>query len=153
MVRTLEHVEAMSPEALRAGVRWEFETFAEYLAAVERQGTMLNYGAFVGHTPVRLYVMGDDGYDREATPDEIAAMGRVVAESVTAGAMGFATSSAPTHNGAEGRPVPSRLATRRRRRRWPRRWRRPAGACSRPFRARSCSSPMRTRSRPRSGGR
>jgi N-acyl-D-aspartate/D-glutamate deacylase len=111
MVRTLEHVEAMSPDALRAGVRWEFETFAEYLDAVGRQGTALNYGAFVGHTPVRLYVMGDDGYDREATDDEIDAMARVVAESVEAGAMGFASSSAPTHQGAEGRPVPSRLAT------------------------------------------
>ena len=112
MVRTLEHVEAMSPEALRAGVRWEFETFAEYLDAVERQGTLLNYAAFVGHTPVRLYVMGDDGYEREATADEVEAMARVVAESVRAGAIGFASSSAPTHNGADGRPVPSRLATK-----------------------------------------
>ena len=112
LVRTLEHVEAMSPEALRAGVRWEFESFGEYLAAIERQGTQLNFGAFVGHTAVRLYVMGDAGYEREATPEEIDEMSRVVAESVEAGAMGFATSSAPTHQGAEGRPVPSRLATR-----------------------------------------
>ena len=111
MVRTLEHVEAMSPDALRAGVRWEFETFAEYLDAVERQGTVLNFGAYVGHTPVRLWVMGDDGYDREAKPDEIDAMARVVADAVMAGAIGFATSSAPTHQGADGRPVPSRLAT------------------------------------------
>jgi N-acyl-D-aspartate/D-glutamate deacylase len=111
MVRTLEHVEAMSPDALRAGVRWEFETFPEYLDAIERQGTVLNFGAYVGHTPVRLWVMGDDGYEREAKPDEIEAMAGVVAESVMAGALGFATSSAPTHQGADGRPVPSRLAT------------------------------------------
>lgn len=111
MVRTLEHVEAMSPEALRAGVRWEFETFPEYLDAVARRGTLLNYGAYVGHTAVRLWVMGDDGYERAATDDEIAAMQQVVAEAVEAGAIGLATSQAPTHQGADGRPVPSRLAT------------------------------------------
>src|SRR5437879_1382582 len=103
MARTLEHVEGMSLEALDAGIRWEFETFPEYLDAVGREHPMLNFGAFIGHTPLRLWVMGDEGYERAATDEEIAAMRAVVAEAVAAGAMGFATSSAPTHQGDGGR--------------------------------------------------
>src|SRR5438093_7917 len=110
MARTLEHVEGMSLEALDAGIRWEFETFPEYLDAVGREHPMLNFGAFIGHTPLRLWVMGDEGYERAATDQEISAMRAVVAEAVAAGAMGFATSSAPTHQGDGGRPVPSRKA-------------------------------------------
>jgi hypothetical protein len=56
---------------LNAGIEWSFETFAEYLSAVERRGTILNFGCYVGHSPVRLFVMGDEGYEREATPAEI----------------------------------------------------------------------------------
>ena len=65
----------MNVATLEAGIPWDFETFPEYLDSVERHGTALNYGAYVGHTAVRLFVMGDDGYEREqATDDEIAAM-------------------------------------------------------------------------------
>src|SRR3954468_7158595 len=110
MARTLEHVEAMSLAALEAGIAWELETFPEYLDAVGRRGTALNFGAFVGHTPVRLWVMGDEGYERKATDDEVAAMQAVVADAVAGGAMGFASSAAPTHQGDAGRPVPSRHA-------------------------------------------
>jgi N-acyl-D-aspartate/D-glutamate deacylase len=111
LVRTLQHVEDMSPDTLVAGVPWEeFETFAEYLDAVERLGPVLNYGCYVGHTAVRLWVMGDAGYERAATDDELARMQQVVAEALEAGAAGFATSSSMTHNGDGGRPVPSRLA-------------------------------------------
>jgi N-acyl-D-amino-acid deacylase len=108
--RTLQHVEDMSLPTLQAGIPWDFESFPQYLDSIERRGTVLNYTAYVGHTAVRLYVMGDDGYEREATPDELAAMADVVREAVAAGAAGFATSSAQTHNGEGGRPVPSRLA-------------------------------------------
>ncbi len=109
--RTLQHVEDMSLSTLEAGIPWEFETFPEYLDTVERHGTALNFTAYVGHTAVRLFVMGDDGYEREqATDDELARMAAVVREAVAAGAAGFATSSAPTHSGDNGRPVPSRLA-------------------------------------------
>lgn len=110
MARTLEHVEDMNLRALEAGVPWDFETFPEYLDAVERQGTALNFGVYVGHTAVRLWVMGDDAYERAATDDEITAMRDLVREAVSSGAIGFSTSSAPTHNGDGGRPVPSRLA-------------------------------------------
>ena len=61
IMRTLEKVEGMSYEALEAGLGldWPFESFPDYLAAVENSGTAINLAAFIGHTPVRLYVMGD----------------------------------------------------------------------------------------------
>src|SRR5262245_2717583 len=111
LVRTLQHVEDMSPDTLFAGVPWDdFETFPQYLDAIDRRGTLLNYACYVGHTAVRIYVMGEEGYEREATDDEIRAMQQVIAEALAAGAAGFATSASPTHNGDRGRPVPSRVA-------------------------------------------
>jgi N-acyl-D-aspartate/D-glutamate deacylase len=111
LVRTLQHVEDMAPDTLFAGVPWDdFETFPEYLDAIERRGTLLNYACYVGHTAVRIYVMGEEGYEREATDDELQAMRQVVADAMAAGAAGFATSSSPTHSGDRGRPVPSRVA-------------------------------------------
>jgi N-acyl-D-aspartate/D-glutamate deacylase len=113
IMRTLESVEGMSLEALVAGVGtdWPFETFPEFLDAIERRGTAINVGALVGHTPVRTYVMGDEATEREATDAEIEAMRRIVTEALRAGAVGFATSQAPTHVGYAGRPVPSRAAS------------------------------------------
>src|SRR5580658_4327499 len=111
LARTLQHVEDMSFDTLSVGVPWdEFETFPQYLDAVERRGTALNYGCYVGHTAVRLFVMGDESYERAARPDELTKMQAVVAEAMAAGAAGFATSASPTHNGDGGRPVPSRVA-------------------------------------------
>ena len=113
MLRTLENVEGMSLAALHAGIGadWPFETFPQYLDAIERRGCAINLGALVGHTPVRLYVMGEESTEREATEDEIRTMSRIVEEAVRAGALGFATSKAPTHVGYAGRPVPSRAAS------------------------------------------
>jgi len=71
---------------------------------------MLNFAAYIGHTPLRLYVMGAEATERTATPDEIERMRALVGEAMDAGAIGFATSKAPAHAGAGGRPVPSRLA-------------------------------------------
>jgi N-acyl-D-amino-acid deacylase len=110
MVHTLEHVEDMSPATLNAGVPWDFETFPEYLDSVEQRGTVINYSAYVGHTALRLWVMGDDGYEREATEDELLKMQAVLRDAVEAGAAGFASSSSATHSGDGGRPVPSRIA-------------------------------------------
>jgi N-acyl-D-amino-acid deacylase len=111
LARTLQHVEDMSFDTLSVGVPWdEFETFPQYLDAIERRGVALNYGCYVGHTAVRLYVMGPAAYERPATADDLAAMQQVVADSMAAGAMGFASSASPTHNGDGGRPVPSRVA-------------------------------------------
>ena len=113
ILRTLESVEGMSLDALRAGIGadWPFESFPEFLDAIEARGTAINVAALVGHTPVRLYVMGEDAPEREATPEEIEAMRRIVAGALDAGAIGFATSKAPTHVGYAGKPVPSRAAS------------------------------------------
>jgi len=112
-MRNLTHVEGMSLDALRAGVGsdWPFETFPEFLDAVDARGTAIHVAALVGHTPVRLYVMGEDATEREATPHEVAQMQAIVRGALAAGAIGFATSRAPTHVGYAGKPVPSRAAS------------------------------------------
>ena len=113
ILRTLESVEGMSLDALRAGVGddWPFETFPQFLDAIAARGTAIHVAALIGHTPVRLYVMGEDASEREATPGEVEAMRRIVDGALAAGAIGFATSKAPTHVGYAGRPVPSRAAS------------------------------------------
>jgi len=112
IMRTLEKVEGMSLAALEVGLgeAWPFETFPEYLDAVERRGTALNVAVLLGHTPLRLYVMGEEATERPATDDEIARMRALVREAIDAGAIGFATSKASTHIGYAGKPVPSRAA-------------------------------------------
>jgi len=113
IMRNLTQVEGMALDVLRAGIRWEFETIPEYLAMLERQGTTLNIAGFVGHSSVRSYVMGDDATRRAATDAEIEAMRAIVREGLIAGAIGFATSTSPAHNGEGGVPMPSRLADER----------------------------------------
>jgi N-acyl-D-aspartate/D-glutamate deacylase len=110
IVRTLENVEDMDPATLKEGIAWEFETFPQYLDVVGRRGTTLNFTAYVGHSALRLYVMGDDAYERSATPDEIARMSALVREGITAGGAGFSTSFSYAHRGVDGKPVPSRYA-------------------------------------------
>ncbi len=110
IVHTLENVEDMDPATLAEGVTWDFETFPEYLEAVGRRGTLLNFTAYVGHSAVRLFVMGNAAYERAATADEIGRMSDVVREAITAGAAGFSTSFSYAHRGVDGKPVPSRFA-------------------------------------------
>ena len=112
ILRTLEKVEGMSFDTLSSGLGedWPFETFPEYLDAVERRGMAINVGVLLGHTPLRLYVMGEEATERPARPEEIERMRALVGEAIAAGAVGFATSKSPTHVGWAGRPVPSRLA-------------------------------------------
>jgi N-acyl-D-aspartate/D-glutamate deacylase len=110
VMRNLTQVEGMSLEALRSGIRWEFESVPEYLDMLERRGAALNVAAFVGHSSVRTYVMGEAATERAASDDEISAMRRIVTEALRAGAVGFSTSTSPAHNGAGGKPMPSRLA-------------------------------------------
>ena len=113
IAHTMEKVEDMDPETLKTGIPWEFESFPEYLDAIRRRGTVLNYAAYIGHTPLRLYVMGNDAVGREATDDEVELMARLVREAIDAGAAGFASSFAVTHRGADGQPIPSRWADKR----------------------------------------
>ncbi|MFN3231899.1 MAG: N-acyl-D-amino-acid deacylase family protein [Alphaproteobacteria bacterium] len=112
ILRTLENVEGMSLDALEAGLGsdWPFETFPEYLDAIEERGSAINLGVLIGHTPLRMYVMGEESVERSATDDEVAQMRAIVHDALEAGAVGFATSKALTHLGYDGKPVPSRLA-------------------------------------------
>lgn len=109
-MRNLTHVEGMSLDVLRQGVDWSFESFPEYVRQIERNGVGINVAAFVGHSSVRTYVMGEEAHRRPARPDEVAAMKRIVVDAMEAGAVGFATSTAGQHNGEAGIPMPSRLA-------------------------------------------
>ncbi len=109
-MRTLVHVEGMSLKAMEEGIRWEFETFPEYLDTVQRFGTGVNIAAFLGHSALRLYVMGREASDRAATAREVEVMKKLVREAMAAGAIGFASSTAEPHIGDGGKPVPSRLA-------------------------------------------
>jgi N-acyl-D-amino-acid deacylase len=112
LARTLQHVEDMSFDTLLEGVPWgEFETFPQYLEAIRRRGSALNYGCYVGHTALRIHSMGEDAYERDPTEEELGRMRDVVAEAIASGAAGFSTSASPTHNGHLGRPVPSRRAS------------------------------------------
>lgn len=112
IARTLENVEDMDGASLAAGIPWDFETFPEYLESIRRRGTLINFTAYVGHTALRLYVMGDAAYERAATPEEIERMCRLACEAIDAGAAGLSTSFAYTHRGVDGKPVPSRFAAR-----------------------------------------
>ncbi|MFP6662821.1 MAG: amidohydrolase family protein [Deltaproteobacteria bacterium] len=109
LARMFAKVEGMAPEAL-AGVKWDFETFPEFLEA--RRGKLgVNLACYIGHSSLRRYVMGADGSEREATPDEVAEMQRLVREAMAAGAAGFSSSHAPTQVDGEDRPIPSRFSS------------------------------------------
>ena len=110
-MRNLTQVEGMSLDVLRDGIDWRFETFPEYMAMLKQKGCAINIAAYVGHSSVRTWVMGEQANKRQATPEEIAAMADIVKDAMSAGALGFATSTSPTHNGEGGFPMPSRLAS------------------------------------------
>jgi N-acyl-D-amino-acid deacylase len=110
VMKNLTQVEGMSLEVLRQGIRWDFESIPEYFDMLERQGCAINLAAFVGHSSLRSYVMGEDAPRRAATRDEVARMRELLLEGMRAGAVGFATSTSPAHNGDGGLPMPSRLA-------------------------------------------
>ena len=74
IAKTMEKVEDMDPATLQSGIPWEFETFPEYLDAIRRRGTLLNYASYIGHTPLRIWVMGEEAVGRTATSEEIESM-------------------------------------------------------------------------------
>jgi N-acyl-D-aspartate/D-glutamate deacylase len=109
-MRNLTQVEGMSLDVLRQAIAWDFETFPEYMTQRRRVGSAVNVAAYVGHSSVRTYVMGNDASRRVATEAEIAQMQTIIREAMQAGAVGFASSTSPAHNGEGGLPMPSRLA-------------------------------------------
>ena len=107
---SFERVEAMPLPALRAGVDWQWTTFPEYLNRL-RGRLGVNVASLMGHVAIRQFVMGEAASERAATPAEIEKMKIVLQEGVKAGAIGFSTNQNPVHMYADGRPIPSRLAT------------------------------------------
>lgn len=108
--RCLTAVEDIPTEAMMSGIEWTWESFPEYLATVERLPKALNYGMYIGHSALRMYVMGRRGLEERANEDDLRAMAHTVEEAVRAGAMGFSTSRATTHVTPDGSPVASRIA-------------------------------------------
>ena len=110
-MRNLTQVEGMSLQVLQHGIDWDFETFPEYLAMLKKKQCAINVAAYIGHSSVRTWVMGEEANKRKATASEISEMATLVREAMAAGAIGFATSTSPAHNGEGGFPMPSRLAS------------------------------------------
>lgn len=106
MTRFFAAVEGMTPKVLETGLSWRWESFPEYLGALEgRLG--VNTAAYVGHSSVRRHVMGAAASQREASPDEISKMKRIVAEAIEAGAIGLSSASCMVDRDQNGDPVPS----------------------------------------------
>jgi N-acyl-D-aspartate/D-glutamate deacylase len=92
-----------------AGIDWNWETFPQYLATVERLPKGLNYGMYIGHSALRMYAMGRRGLEDKANEDDLRHMEHAVSEAIRAGALGFSTSRATTHVTPDDTPVASRI--------------------------------------------
>ena len=110
VMRSLERAEDISREAMLEGISWQWETFPDYLDAVERIPKGINYAGYMGHSALRTYVMGERAFEESGTDDDVATMCRHLEEAVRAGALGLSTSRTPNHQTSDDKPVPSRQA-------------------------------------------
>jgi N-acyl-D-aspartate/D-glutamate deacylase len=108
--RCLSAVEDIPTEAMAAGIDWNWETFPDYMATVERLPKAINYGMYIGHSALRMYVMGKRALDETAGDDDMRRMALLVQEALKAGALGFSSSRATTHVTPDDTPVASRIA-------------------------------------------
>ena len=112
LVQLMEGVEDIPGTALHEGINWEWETFPEYLNAIDSRNYSMDIAAYVPHGAVRGYVMGDRGARNEdATPQDISEMAAIVREAREAGAVGFSTSRTMGHKAKDGQPVPGTFAS------------------------------------------
>jgi N-acyl-D-aspartate/D-glutamate deacylase len=108
MMDLMEGVEDIPGVVLSEGVQWEWESFPDYLQALDSRPRIMDVGAQVPHCALRVYVMGERGAAREpATEQDIEAMGRLVQEAVSAGALGFSSSRTVVHRTKQGQAVPT----------------------------------------------
>ena len=111
LIELMEGVEDIPGAALTDGIDWQWETFPEYLDALDARRYAIDIAAQVPHGALRAYVMGDRGAANEAATDsDIAEMARLVAEGLAAGALGFTTSRTPLHRSRSGELVPGTTA-------------------------------------------
>jgi len=111
LVTTMESVEDIPGDVLRAGLPWNWETFPEFLDALEARHYSVDVAAQIGHVPLRTYVMGERALENgPATQADIAQMASVVREAIEAGAVGFSTSRVVSHTTGVGDPVPGTFA-------------------------------------------
>src|SRR6516165_9971225 len=111
LIGLMEGVEDIPGAALSAGIRWSWESFPEFLDALESVPKAIDVGTQVPHGSIRAYVMGERGARNEpATPDDIDAMAVLVREGIEAGALGFSTSRTIAHRAIDGEPVPGTFA-------------------------------------------
>lgn len=111
MLRMLSRVEGMPETSLTQGVPWSWRSFADYLSLLDGK-VGINTGFMVGHSALRCATMGDRARGSEASAAEVKEMRQLLAKSLSEGAMGFSSTVSPTHNDADGEPVPSRYTTR-----------------------------------------
>src|SRR5690349_9846432 len=111
VLRNLSVVEGMDVEALLSGTRWEFESFGEYLALLDRLRPYANVAVLAQHSTIRSAVMGEAASIESApSAEQLSGMTNLLREAMQAGAIGFASSFSPNHSGWGGRPMPSTIA-------------------------------------------
>ncbi|MGH7840850.1 MAG: amidohydrolase family protein, partial [Candidatus Binataceae bacterium] len=108
----LTNVEAIPYDSLTKGVTWDWETFPQFLDAAQNRGAAINLGFLAPLTPFRHYVMGVESMDRAATPEETGQIAALLNEAMSAGALGFSTTTLKQHIGFKGQPLACRLASR-----------------------------------------
>jgi N-acyl-D-amino-acid deacylase len=113
LIQLMEGVEDIPGTALAEGIDWQWESFPQYLDAIERMPRALDVAAQIPHGAVRAYVMGERGAKNEkATPEDVAAMADLVREGLRAGALGFSSSRTILHRAKDGELVPGTTADR-----------------------------------------
>jgi len=114
LIKVMEGVEDIPDAVMTEGLPWDWETFPQYLDALEERKRDIDVGAFLPHSPVRVYAMGDRGANREvATPDDLQRMHDITVEALNAGAMGFATSRTEIHRTSAGANIGTLTADER----------------------------------------
>ena len=101
----LVNVEAIPYEVMEKGIDWQWESHAEYLDVLQKRGLGINVASLAALTPIRHYAIGEESFDRAATPDEIVDMQRLFRDAMKAGAFGLTSTILNNHIGYEGRPL------------------------------------------------
>ncbi len=112
LIQDLINVEGMSEQVLTAGVKWDWESFPDYMDAAQRRGSGINLAFLVPLAPLRTYVLGREATQRAATANETAEIARLLREAIEAGAWGFSTTANPAHIGYQGKTLAARPASR-----------------------------------------